>query len=1020
MIHVYASRLHPDKETYQTSTAQSLLSWLHQNGISPETRLDMLPMSLYLNGDRLVPSQWSKTVFRPDDLVEIYREPKGTDPFSITFALIFGAAAVLKALTPKIPTVGGNSRDQGDPLNEANAKGNSVKLNDVIPELAGFNPERFPDYAAPPRRYFAGPYEQRIEMNLVVGRGRYQIAPSKVKVGATPMLALGDDARFHIYEPGQDMSGDPAHLYWYTANEVGASSNGSAGLELTATTALTPSANASAYQFAGNAISIPAGVGAFPADWDAGIVLKVQAPYVYSVIDGGLDRDIVRGPLWMLSPVPGMRIEVAGANAGVYVVNSYRPYVPAIPATPGTPSTLTGSAAPARYDFNTTSLTFTLSRSGTAYPVTLNTATTNLDGLITALNTKLSETPFAAISSGGRVRFVEQSPYNGQAISASGASTIIGSAPVGTIGTATTSGAPEQPAEMTLSYDSGAPVTGLALGEGLATIGPRGLRYRILGFSASLMTVERLTAGGDVDSSWPGFDNMQTVNGAINLDPSNLEGGYRGPFPACPEGELITAIEFDVMYPSGLIFLGAKGERWPLEGYTQFEYRDMNGPGAWVSAEFSQSAATLDAVGYTHRIDLPYPMRPECRHKKLLVNQGGNRDTEYFDKVMWLTLKGLMQGSSRTSFPGVTMLTADIRGGDRISSQTENKVSVECTRILPVLRNGVWQPEQPTREISAWIGHVARDVGYSDTQDIDIAELERLESTYWTPRGDAYDKIIDSPDTVKGSMIEALNAGFAELSIDRGVLVPVRDGPRGSAFDAVYNPQVMTDDLELSFNGPDLPDEYDGVDVEYYDHRTRQNEVVPCRLPGDAGSRISKLKLEGVTERNRVWRWGMRERRKLQYRRKSFTFNTELDALNSGYGDYVALGVSVSGYGQSAEVNAYATLGDGSRLIGSTEPLDWSLPGTYKVVLRRRDGSASGPYVATFVSEYQFTIPTLDFEPDMTGETEPPIIQFGHESRWCHPALITSVKPRGTKACAVEAEIYDERVYADDNNFAPA
>lgn len=1020
MIHVYASRLHPDRETYQTSAVQSLLSWLHANGISPGTRLDLLPMSLYLNGDRLLPSQWGKTVFTPDDLVEIYREPKGTDPFSITFALIFGAAAVLKALTPKIPTVGGNSRDQGDPLNEANAKGNSVKLNDVIPELAGFNPERFPDYAAPPRRYFAGPYEQRIEMNLVVGRGRYQIEPSKVKVGATPMLALGDDARFHLYEPGQDMSGDPAHLYWYTANEVGASSNGSAGLELTATTKLTPSANASAYQFAGHAISVPSGVGQFPADWDNGIVLKVQAPYSYTVIDGGSERDIVRGPLWMLNPTVGMLIEVVGANAGVYVVNSYKAYVPAVPANPGTSSIRAGSAAPTRYDFNVTSLTFSLSRGATAYSVTLDTATTNLAGLVAALNSKLAATPLRAEESNGRVRFVEVSPFAGLPITATGASVILGSAPTGFTGTATTSGSAEQPAEMTLNYDSGAPVTGLALGAGLATIGPRGLRYRIIGFSTSVMTVERLTSAGTVDTGWPGFDVMQTVNGAINLDSSNLEGGYRGPFPACPEGELITAIEFDVLYPSGLIFLGAKGERWPLVGYTQFEYRDMNGPGAWISGQFSQSAATLDAVGYTHRINLPYPMRPECRHKKLLINQGGNRDTEYFDKVMWLTLKGLMQASSRSSFPGVTMLTADIRGGDRISSQTENKVSVECTRILPVLRNGAWQVEQPTREISAWVGHVARDVGYSDTQDIDVAELQRLESTYWTPRGDVYDKIIDSADTVKGSMIEALNAGFAELSIDRGVLVPVREGPRGEVFDHVYNPQVMTDDLELSFNGPDLPDEYDGVDVEYYDHRTRQNEVVPCRLAGDAGTRISKLKLEGVTERNRAWRWGMRERRKLQYRRKTFTFNTELDALNSGYGDYVALGVSVLGYGQSAEVSSYSVLGDGSRLIGSTEPLDWSVPGTYKVVLRRKDGTASGPYIATFVSEFQFTIPSLDFVPDMTGETEPPIIQFGHEARWCHPALITSVKPRGTKACAVEAEIYDPRVYADDDNVAPA
>ncbi len=1017
MIEVYASRLHPEKETYQTTKRQTLLSWLYANGISFEARLDMLPMSLYLEGVRILPDQWARTEFAPDDHVEIYREPKGTDPFSITFALIFGAKAVLSALTPKIPTMNANTRGQGEPLNEANSKGNTVKLNDIIPECAGYNPARYPDYAAPPRRYFAGPYEQRIEMNLVVGRGRYQISLSSVKVGATPMLSLGDDARFHIYEPGQDMSADPAHLHWYTAPEVGASSNGSAGLELTASTNLTGSANASTYQFTGNAISIPAGAGTFPEDWSVGIVLRVIAPYLYTVVDGGAGRDIVRGPLAMLNPFPGMLIEVAGANAGVYVVNSYTPYSAAVPANAGTASTLTGSAAPTRYDFATTPLTFSLVRNGTPYSVTLNTATTNQAGLISALNTKLSGTPFVASDSSGRVRFTEQTPFLGKAITATGASVILGSAPVGTTGTATTAFVPEKLAEMTLNYDGGSPVTGLALGDGLATIAPRGLRYRITAFSSSLMTVERLNSSGASDAGWPGFDTMQSGSAVISLDSSNLQGGYRGPFPACPERELVTAIEFDLLYPSGLIFLGAKGERWPLKGYTQFEYRDMNG-GDWVAAEFVQSASTLDAVGYTHRINLPYPMRAECRQKKLVVNQGGNMETEYFDTVMWLTLKGLLQGSSRTNYDGVTMLTADIRGGDRISSQTENKVSVECTRILPVLRNGAWQPEQPTREISAWIGHVARDVGYSDVEDIDIVELEHLESTYWTPRGETYDKIIADADTVKGNMIECLNAGLSELTIDRGVLVPVRDIPRGEVFDHVYNPQVMTDALEMNFSGPELPDQYDGVDVEYYDQTTRQNEVVECRLPTDAGTRVSKLKLEGVTNRDRAWRWGMRERRKLVYRQRSFTFNTELDALNSAYGDYVALGVSIPGYGQSAEVSRYEVLGDGSHLIGSTESLDWTTPGTYKAVIRRKDGTASGPYIATFVDEYHFTIPTLDFVPDLTGETEPPIIQFGHEARWCHPALITSVKPRGTRACAVEADVYDVRVYADDNNFA--
>src|SRR5213076_1181943 len=94
--------------------------------------------------------------------------------------------------------------------------------------------------------------------------------------------------------------------------------------------------------------------------------------------------------------------------------------------------------------------------------------------------------------------------------------------------------------------------------------------------------------------------------------------------------------------------------------------------------------------------------------------------------------------------------------------------------------------------------------------------------------------------------------------------------------------------------------------------------------------------------------------------------------------------------------------------IESSEPLDWSKPGTYKVVLRGKDGTASGPYVAMRIDDYTFTIPTLDFVPDLSGSIgTPPIIQFGHESTWCHPALITEVKPSGTRSCSVTAVNYD-------------
>lgn len=96
-------------------------------------------------------------------------------------------------------------------------------------------------------------------------------------------------------------------------------------------------------------------------------------------------------------------------------------------------------------------------------------------------------------------------------------------------------------------------------------------------------------------------------------------------------------------------------------------------------------------------------------------------------------------------------------------------------------------------DISAWFGYIAQSVGYlieDGNSDIDLDELDRLQAI-WTARGDYYDRTIEAASTVKACMIEALQAGFAELTIDRGLLRPVRDEKRGPDFDHEYSPAIQ-------------------------------------------------------------------------------------------------------------------------------------------------------------------------------------------------------------------------------------
>jgi len=903
MIEVFPNKLAPEPaETYQVDARQSLLDWFRADGMPESVLPEALPISIFVNGDRALPTQWATIVFGPEDRVEIYREPKGTDPFSITLALVFGAKAVMSALMPKMPSLnsGGNTK-RGNDLGLATVKGNQVKLNSVIREIAG-RQRPYPDYALPPNRYFLDPRSQWIEMLLCIGRGRYQIPVSSISIGDTPIISLGEDAQFRIYEPGESLAAETAAKWWHSAPEVGATSTGTAGIELKATYAVTPVPSAQSFQFAGFSVSVPTGAGQFPAGWAAGMIVRIEVAYPYDVIDGGAGRDIIRGNLDSIAPYVGMPIEIVGTNTGNYVVASY---------TPG-----------------------------------------------------------------------------------------VGSAPD----------------QMTLDWQAGGPATGLVTGTALQMgIGVRGLRYRITAASTSAINVERLNAAGAADTTWPGFDALVTSAAVLRLDGSTQEGDWSGPFPACPPGTTTTRIAWDIFFPQGLVHVGGKGDLNNLSVTVEMQYRDITSAGAWTSFTKVYTAMTLDQLGYTEFMDIPSAIRPEVRMRRIGAKSTSTQDA---NTVQWYGLRANLVAP--TKYEGVTMMALRVKGGNRIASQSESQVSVIATRILPVRRGGVWAPEEPTRDISAWIGYIASSVGYSiadGNSDIDLAELDRLHEI-WTARGDFYDRTIDTATTVKACMIEALQAGFAELTIDRGLIRPVRDEPRGPAFDHIYNPQVMTKALKREAEHA-TADDFDGVDVEYLDGTTWQIETVECRLPGDIGARTEKIKVEGVTSRTRAWRIGMRRRRQQVYQRKRYSFSTELDALNSGYLDYALLGDTTPGYGQSAMLKGYAPLGSQHMLV-SSERLDWSAGGEHWVALRRRDGSASGPYVATRIDDYRLTIPTLDFEPVLNGAMDAPVLQFGPKAKFCYPALIKEVNPSGTVICNVTAVNYDDRIYLDDNNSPPA
>ena len=283
---------------------------------------------------------------------------------------------------------------------------------------------------------------------------------------------------------------------------------------------------------------------------------------------------------------------------------------------------------------------------------------------------------------------------------------------------------------------------------------------------------------------------------------------------------------------------------------------------------------------------------------------------------------------------------------------------------------------------------------------------DQIEDTCLSQKERRYRKGLRTP----GQASIGLNA---ELTINRGLLLPVRDEPR-TQFEHMYTPQNMTKGLKRQLVFPSS-DDFDGVDVEYFSSITWAWETVECRWPGDLGNKVEKVKVPGIADRTRAWRIGMRRRGHQKYRNDTYRWETEYDALNSSYLSYAAVADDVPGYGQSSLLES-ATGIPGGIVLESSEPFDWSAGGAHVIALRRLDGSLSGPWPATFMDEYRVSVQSLDFDPEIIWGIEPPHLLFGPLNRWSYPTLVTVVNPSSGGNVTVEGMPYDARVYQYDNS----
>lgn len=955
------------------------------------------PTCIEVDGVAIPVDKWPSTIIDSGTDVKVFPEARASAAVVAAWAAVaLAAISIVMVLTmPKAKT---SKQQKGDDLDAATATGNYAKLNSPIREVLGMA-KVYPDLLVPPVTRFVNKRTMVTTLTMSVGRGNLAIPPSSWKVGDTPFAAFGSDLNYTVYGPGASIAGDSRARNWYPAKEVGGTNAGTAGLDLSSSAPADAAALADSILISGSTVSLLGNSPTFPDAWEAGTVVRLVTPDTFTVTTAG-SYSRIAGALADLAPFVGMKVTLGSDSEIDLTVASVLPYVAPVPGTGGSPSMVTGSASPSTYDFTSGAVVWSVTFQGVTKTISLNTNYVNMSGLVSTITSQLSGTGLVAQDNSGRIRLVEPlSPYKGGAISQTSAPVpIFGSGPTYIVGTASTGGTPEQLASITLNFDNGTPFSGISAGQQRLSIAYRGYRFQIVSVSGLTATVKRITDTGVVDNAWAGFTartlldfSMSGSGGAIN---------WLGSFMGCPEYELATEAEYDVFFSQGLCYYSKSGNIKTSTKSIEVRWRDSALGGAWTTITHAYTEATPDQIGFTHKIVFPYPLRPEFQMRRIQPVEGG----QVRDAIQWYGLRTLLPDPG--SYEGITVIAMDIRGGDRLSAQSERQINCVPTRIYD---------NAPARSIKGAALHVCQSLGIDESL-IDMDALNAVDQDYWTPRSELYDMSHEKPTAVREVLQGIFTAGMSHLSSGNGLLSVKREGiqpPRG-----VITPHEMTSELTASFTAPS-PDDFDGVDVEYIDQYTNRKETVKCRLPGSLGLKVDKIQLDGVSDRTRAWRIGMRQLRKYQFSRWGYSVDTEMDALVFDDIDHITLADDIPNTTSSALIMEVERV-DSQYLLTLSEEMDWSMVAP-RAVIRRHDGTVTSLFEPKDAGFHQVLVPltAIDFDIVTDLSIEPARFLFGPSEQVGYPAMITEITPNQDGSCAVTATEYSPVFYADDDNYPP-
>lgn len=483
-------------------------------------------------------------------------------------------------------------------------------------------------------------------------------------------------------------------------------------------------------------------------------------------------------------------------------------------------------------------------------------------------------------------------------------------------------------------------------------------------------------------------------------------------FTANPAGTLTTLLEVDVSLPRGLYLGNAQGGLDPLTITALFEARKIDDAGAplggWFTiASFSQTLATATPQRYT--IECPVPSgRYEVRGSR---TSDKNTTTRAANTLLWEALRAFLP-SDRT-YGNVTLMAMKARASNNLNDNSSQRVNLWLTRKLPIWNGSSWSAPTATRSIAWAFAHKFRApyAGRVEDQYIDLAALLALDALY-TSRSEYFDWTFDSEMTVWDAATVIALVGRAVPMLVGTRVTMIRDEAKTVPV-AIFNQENIKQGSfrwEIRLPGPDG---YDGLDVEYTDPDTWKTETVEVLVGDDAGTHKETLAPSGITDRTHAYNWGRWKRAVTRYQRENLVFTTGREGNIPTYGALIG---TVHDTIESDQGGLVLGISGGNTILQLSEPVTFGV-GTHYIVMRKRNGFASGLLVVTAGVDAYHVVLAVAIDPAeyaFEDGDEPPLYAFGLPTSYAVLGKIANLNPNDDDSVEVTAVPYRAELYTGD------